>query len=415
MRSEEATPLSTARPGHTLNDGDTDALRRFCELVGTPNLQVYLGLYPHTNRHEALILLERKRRMLEAALDRSDCAREAEILLDHFDVLRRALDAHQAPDRRDVTATPDYYRVLGVHNTASYAEIERAYRGLAQNLGGDGGLIAQAWRVLGDPLNRANYDGSRRAGAAPDEDEPHDLPTGAEPMDLGAEEVGGSRAELPGPDTREVVLEGEAPSLRSVALVVRGPGRWRARISSDHPCMQVRPADVVDVSPGRHTLGVRFDPRLLDHDRVTCTLTLANADEQHVLVFKLRRVRATAFERFEPIAIGVLAFTLVALGWALGTRYSVVSSREVPDSIGSVDQIPTAARCFLDARTALPAWLDVHTDGLGRPTGFSFGGPVSPKVEACVKQSLLDLDFPPTPHGLPAFHRYHIPLREAQP
>lgn len=386
---------------------DDDLVRSFCSLVGTPDVATYLGLDAHTTRHEALILLERRRRMLEAALDRPGVEREAELLLDHFDVLRRTIDRHIPTEPVRVNDGPDLYDVLGADPTASFAELEFAYRRSVQR-GGASEQLAQAWRVLGHPLHRAHYDRGRRAGAAPDLHAPFDLPTGAEPFDWGLDEqVGACRAELPGDSTRDLVLEGDEPTLCSLPLIVRGSGRWRARVQCDHPCMQVRPADNVDLAPGRHALALRFDPRQVDAPLTTCTLTLANADEQHVLVFRLRRLRTTGFERFEPTAIALLAFALIALGWALGTRYAVVSSDEQPDSEGAIEQIPTAASCFIDARTTLPTWLDVHTDGLGRPTGFAFGGPVAAPVEDCIKQALLGLDFPPTPDGRPAFHRYH--------
>jgi curved DNA-binding protein CbpA len=69
-----------------------------------------------------------------------------------------------------VTLT-DHYSVLGVKRTADRATIRAAYRALARqshpDLGGDEDRMArinEAWRVLGDPASRAEYD---RPTAAP--------------------------------------------------------------------------------------------------------------------------------------------------------------------------------------------------------------------------------------------------------
>jgi hypothetical protein len=66
------------------------------------------------------------------------------------------------------------YERLGVDPAASQAEIRAAYRRLAQRLhpdlggpGSEGAMAAlnEAWRVLGDPARRANYDASLRPSA----------------------------------------------------------------------------------------------------------------------------------------------------------------------------------------------------------------------------------------------------------
>jgi hypothetical protein len=387
------------------------AVQEFCRLVGASSLEGYLGLDAHTTRHEASILLERKRRMLEAGLDNPAHAREAELLLDHYHVLRRALREAPRVAHRTKTATPDYYRILGINRTASFAEVERAFRKRSSADANADGLIGQAWRVLGDPLNRANYDRSRRAPASL-EDDLATLPTGAEMVVLEEPIAAAARASIPGPSTVDVLLDGDRPVQRSVEVLVEGTGPWRARVMFDHACLQVHPPDLLELAPGRHALALRFDPTQVRGDRATCSLTLSNSEEQHVVVFRVRRIHQGVLGRAEPFLGAAFAVLLVAVGWALGTHYSVVSSEDPPDSVGTIAQVPTAAICFQETRTALPLWLDVHTDGLGRPTGFSFGGVASPSAEACVKQALLGLDFPPTHDGRPAFHRYHLRLHE---
>ena len=68
---------------------------------------------------------------------------------------------------------PDYYEVLQVHRHAEAEVIRAAYRVLARKYHPDHGgdskrMIAlnDAWDVLGDPLQRAEYDASRTAAGA---------------------------------------------------------------------------------------------------------------------------------------------------------------------------------------------------------------------------------------------------------
>ncbi len=69
-----------------------------------------------------------------------------------------------------------HYEVLGVHPTASPAEVRRAYLALARrhhpDAGGDAGTmraVNEAWAILGDPARRAEYDrGSRPAVVRPE-------------------------------------------------------------------------------------------------------------------------------------------------------------------------------------------------------------------------------------------------------
>ena len=71
--------------------------------------------------------------------------------------------------RQKFDSTKDYYRVLGVAETASPDDLERAYRGAARKRHPDGGgsedemkSLNEAHDILSDPETRKAYDAERR-------------------------------------------------------------------------------------------------------------------------------------------------------------------------------------------------------------------------------------------------------------
>lgn len=403
-----------------------DPVTLFCKMVRATDLPTWLGVPAHDGR-AAMVALERVRRRFEEELRRGESTPASEYFLEHYDAFRDAVRIRDAATEAGSDEAPDYYAVLGVEPGASYATIESAWRARRQDGRSMDPSVAQAWRVLGDPLNRSHYDRARReraqgaprpaAGRASDR-----APT--EPSDAGPRSDVGlddpCHATVPGPELREVLLEGDEVVTRTIPLTVRGTGRWRATIETDHPAVRTRPDRVLSVGPGHHTLAVRFDPRRFRRGPQTVTVTLSNPREQHVVAFRVQHADATDAARsawgarlgpLEPMVYTGIAALLILLGFWLGTTSPATapSPQVAPDTLGDLSQLPAAAACFTAEVRPWPTHVDVHTDGLGRPNGFSFGGSVSPSVEACVRDALLRLDFPPTRDGLPALHRYVVP------
>lgn len=393
-----------------------DAAALLCNVAGARDLPSYLGLSPDYTPRDALAALERKRRELESLLGDPRYAREHEVFDRSWSLLR---DALLTPEDAVVDAPAskpiDHYAVLGVQPTASFLTIERAYRAL-KAIDRDTADVKQAWRVLGDPLNRAHFDRSRREDAVrtrPDTRPP-------EPTSPGIERSASGRtvAEIPGPSLRDVHLDeaGDRITIRTVPIVVRGDGVWRMRIVLDHPCLSTIPDGALRLRDGRHALTVRIDPTALTRRTTTCTITLSSPREQHVIAFRIHKPppRTTSWR---PLTLAASALLLIAAGGLLGQRMTVSTPERTPASLGTLDQIPAVHRCFSDETGPFPAHVDIHVDGLGRPTGFSIEGLASPGNEACVRDALRRLEFPPTRTGLPAFHRYRMQpatLRRAQ-
>lgn len=379
-------------------------VRAFCRHVGATDIESWLGVATGTRGAAALAALERKRLALEAAA-KSDpkAASHAELLQDHYRMLQAAIGG--TPESVQVEL-PDYYATLGISPSASFVEIEQAWRRLVEGGREDPG-VAQAWRVLGDPLNRANYDRSRReqiialhGSGSWTADPPTPvgaLVTNPEPCQV----------ELIGPDLRDVALADTVIHV-PISLRVHGKTSWSVHLHTSHPALDTEPTVQAQLAPGRHTVRVRIDPAKLDPRTGDATVTLQGGSEQIAVTLRFIRSRSAGWSGTERALAVVLALVLVTLGWWLGSRTKIAQAPRTPASEGEIGQIPTASACLTIPNVPLPRYVDVHIDGLGKPTGFSFGGPASPDLEACMKEVLLELDFPTTPDGYPTFHRYHI-------
>lgn len=390
------------------------AVDLLCKVAGVPDLATWLDLEDGYTPRDALSALEKKRRSLEKGLSDPRTAREAEVVFAYWADIRAALLHAQAgaPDAPARAGAPvDHYAVLGVQPTASFLAIERAYQALKATGSADA-RVEQAWRVLGDPLNRAQFDRARRHGAvrtAPDLSEA--TPTA---HDVEKSSSGMALAEIPGPDLREIHLEDDQPTVRPIAIVVRGSGTWKADIDIDHPCLSTTPSDAIRASEGRHTIAVRIDPSRLTRAITTCTVTLSSHREQHIIALRIHRAPARR-GRAREIGLALGAAALVGVGWLIGQQTTLQTTERLPASVGKLDQIPSIRDCFPASAPPLPAWVDIHVDGLGRPTGFHIEGPARPSAETCVRDALRRLEFPPTPRGLPAYHRYRLPDLEVTP
>lgn len=394
---------STSRRSH-------DPIALLCKIAGVADLPAYLGLHDGTTTKEALVLLERKRREMERLLAEPSRAREAELFLELYGLMRAEIGRLTTEDGAPSREAPDYYAVLGVPSGASYAEIERAWRGLQADARDREPLIAQAWRVLGDPLNRANYDRSRRerVQATPGGRTAPPLLHRGMPTDPEADGGPTSTAELPGPATRDVHLDDDGPTVVAIPILVSGSGRWRATVETDHPAVSTRPEGALLLSPGRHTIAVHVDPREVGRRRVDASITLSNPWEQHVVALRIHKGGARPRMAVEPWMLGIAGVALVLGGWWVGASTSVQRTDREPTTVGHIYQLPTVYECLRASEGPLPTHVDVRTDGLGRPTGFSLGGFANTSVDACVHEAVQRLQFEPTRDGLPALHRYAI-------
>jgi hypothetical protein len=394
-----------------------EALDTLCKLAGVSSVHAYLSLAPDASAKEGLIALERKRREMERALSDPRREREAEQFLELYDEIRGVVAPAGVPSPDLTGDVPDYYKALDVDPSAPFGDIETAWRdATARGMDADP-RVAQAWRVLGDPLTRANYDRMRRERAAADARRTSPLrdlrtpqpssnrpPTHAPPVVAPP-----SVCEVLGAEVREVVLESTSPETAIVSLMVHGTARWTAAISSDHPALTTRPEHGLSLAPGRHTLVVRIDPAKVSAAPLSCTLTLSNAHETHTVVFRVRRAVSGPRRPWEAFAMGAGAVSVLILAALIGNRLSVVTPHDdAPTTQGMIAQLPSVAACFTPDKAPLPAYVDVHTDGFGRPSGVTFGGPASLAADSCVRAALLQLSFPLTPDGLPAVHRYRL-------
>lgn len=375
-------------------------VRAFCRAVGARDLEAWLNLEPGTRGPSALRALEQRRVALEAGLNDDATAYEAELLLDAYDAIVEWLTLPKGVHRASATQVPDYYRILGLGESATFDQIDSAWRERRKRDQPDP-LVDQAWRVIGDPVNRAAYDIARRAPAHPSPPDPYFLdpetPVSEPPPRPTV------RAFVEGPAVRQVQVDRGVAVVVPLLLQVTGPGRYRGELVALHPCIRLHQS--LDLPPGHHAIPVTVHPGKMESDRVTAHILLQRGAEETRVTWILTRTRQPGLS-VDRIAALLLGAALVTLGWWLGVRST--NSPLPPASVGTLLQIPTAQGCVEKALAPVPRYVDVHTDGLGRPTGFSFGGPADVGLEACMKEALVNLDFPPNHDGLPAFHRYYL-------
>lgn len=374
-------------------------VRAFCRAVGARDLEEWLHLEPGTRGPTALRALEQRRMALEAGLDDDKKAYEAELLLDAYDIIVEWLTLPKGLHGGSATQVPDYYAVLGLSESATFDQIDSAWRELRKR-GQPTALVDQAWRVIGDPVNRAAYDIARRAPQPPRPDPYYldpETPV-SEPKPRPA-----VRALIEGPEVRQVLVERGAPVVVPLLLQVTGPGRYRGELVALHPSIRLH--ESLDLPPGHHAIPITVHPGKMEADRVTAHILLQRGAEETGVTWILTRTHQPGLS-LDRIGALVLGAALVTLGWWLGVRST--SYAPSPASVGTLSQIPTAQRCVGEALAPVPRYVDVHTDGLGRPTGLSFGGPAGAALEACMKEALVNLDFPSNHDGLPAFHRYYL-------
>lgn len=394
-----------------------EALDTLCRIAGVSGVHAYLSLAPNASAKEGLIALERKRREMERALSDPRREREADLFLEHYDALREVVAPAAVPSPDLTGDVPDYYRALDVDPSAPFGDIEAAWREATLRGRDADPRVAQAWRVLGDPLTRANYDRMRRERAAADARRTSPLLVDARspapasnrpPSHTPPAQASPSVCEVLGAEVREVTLESAGPETAIVSLVVHGTTRWTCALSSDHPALTTRPEHGLSLAPGRHTLVVRLDPAKVGKGTVSCTLTLSNAHETHNVVFRLRRATAGPRRPWEAFAMGAGAFAMLIVAVLVGNMLSVTPHDDPPTTVGLIAQLPSVAACLTPANAPLPGYVDVHTDGFGRPSGVTFGGAASLAADTCVRAAVVKLSFPLTPDGLPAVHRYRL-------
>jgi len=211
------------------------------------------------------------------------------------------------------------------------------------------------------------------------------------------------RALIEGPAVRQVAVERGAVVVVPLLVHITGPGRYRGELVALHPSIRLH--ETIDLPPGHHAIPITVQPGKMEADRVTAHILLQRGAEETRVTWILTRARQQGVS-LDRVAALLLGAALVTLGWWLGVH--TADDTPLPASIGTLLQIPTAQRCVEKAPAPLPRYVDVHTDGLGRPTGFAFESRAGVALEACMKEALVNLDFPPNHDGLPAFHRYYL-------
>ncbi len=398
-------------------------IQRFCRQVGASDLESYLGIQPSDSLASALHALESRRVYLERHLHEPRLAMEAEHLHEAFGAIRQALEQRQRVTPRTVDpndlpvldTTENLYDILEVTEHASFSELESAYR-QADQASDDPGRVQAAWKILGDPAQRALYDAKRRKL---DREASYSLP----PFDPETQSLALTEAFPPNPEhndeahivalgpprARDVLLRGDKPLQIQVGVLVRGTACWQGLLESDHAAMIPLDGRRINLEPGRHQLTVRFDPAYMTSTTQLCVLSLSNAGDSACFSFRVHHEPAETIRWPRWMIFGSLAIMLVAAGWLLGNNTRIETAPLAPQVVTSeLGQHPSLLQCLQSTPAPLPEHLDIHVDGFGRPQGFSFSTDASPEAFQCIRNLVPELSFQPGDNGQVLIHRFPL-------
>lgn len=397
-------------------------LLAFCRAVQAPDLETYLELPPHATLREGLAALERKRRKLEANIEDPNQARAAQLLVEHYDLLKGALARRApspAPTPRSVPHArhqTDHYAALGVDPHAGFVAIEAAYRAQERRASGPTPAAKEAWATLGNPARRALYDANRRQRdrKASESLPPFDPETASIPFheimpsDL---QSSGVRLKLVGSkDTREVWVSETGQLDLSITGVVFGSSPWRGVVESDHPALMIAGPRELTLRPGRHHFSLRIDAGSLQRQTQPCSVSFSNRDQEQILRFRLKAAPKDTRTAFLPHLLRAgLAILLVVAGWTIGTRTTVTPTGVATAfQTHALTEVPEAITCLDSYDTRDLEHIDVYTDASGSPTGFNFGGEAAPDVFSCIKEALLSHQYEASPDQEVTKHRFIV-------
>jgi hypothetical protein len=374
-------------------------------LAGARDAASWLGVPRGASPAAFAEALERRRAEID---DLPEHREEADLIDAHELALRAWLPMAPGAER-----LPDHYAELGVTPSASFAEIHAAWRARR-----DPTPAAQdAWAVLGDPILRAAYDRDRHARTV--EVAPH-VPFANDPATTALHGLSSPRsasgdlivADARADHARDVDVAHGTLAVVPVRFEVRAAAPIRVRIETSHPALRALADPEVTWTPGAHTLAVQIDPLQLPNTSEALYLRLFEPGGLVTVAFRARRTAPPAPPTWRSLLPVFLAGTLLGVGLWLGGQLLVDREPPPPSREASLSDLPGVAACFAEGGAA-PAWVDVHLDGAGKPTGFVLPTPdgatpgAPSTLEACVKRALAEVELPPATDGAPAMVRFH--------
>jgi hypothetical protein len=190
---------------------------------------------------------------------------------------------------------------------------------------------------------------------------------------------------------------------------VTGPDEVTVRVRSPHPAVTVEDGEVKVLHPGTSSILLAIHPSKLDQIVTLAPILLHAAPGTPAavdLTMTLRIVR-----NLPPhVSAWVIAAVFVA-GLALGAALWGATRVAIPSGTatthGQIHQLPPVAACLDVTPPPRPAYVDLHLDGLGRPTGFE-ATPSTEELRRCIQAALPLLSFPPSENGRATVHRYAV-------